>query len=78
MKEGSKKEERLDIQKAIKRPGALRKTAQRKGLLEGKNDKLTKSDLDKLERFARKHGDSRLLKQVNLARTLSKLRKKKK
>lgn len=62
------------IQKAIKRPGALRRTARRLGLLRGKNDKLSKSDLDKLESHARKTGNTRLLRQVNLARTLRKLR----
>lgn len=64
------------MQKAVKRPGALRKTAKRMGLIKG-DEKLSKSDLDKLEAKARRTGNKRLLKQVVLARTFKKYRKKK-
>lgn len=63
------------IQKAIKNPGALRRTARRLGLLKGKNDKLTQEDLRKLEAHAKRTGNTTLLRRVRLARTLKKLRK---
>jgi len=53
------------IQKAIKRPGALRAKAKRKGLVKG-NEKLSSSDLSKLS----SSGDTRTKRQANLARTL--------
>jgi len=55
------------IQGAIKKPGALRATAKRAGMVEGK-EKLSESDLGRLSAKA---------KRVNLARTLRKLRKSK-
>lgn len=60
------------IQKAIKNPGALRATARRMGLIKG-DEKLTQSDLDRLESRARKAGDTTLLRRVNLARTLKRM-----
>ena len=65
------------IQKAIKKPGALRATARRLGLLKGKDDKLSASDLEALERRAKRTGDTTLLRRVNLARTLRKLSRRK-
>lgn len=56
---------------AIKRPGALRATAKRAGLLKGE-EKLSGSDLAKLGRRAERTGNTRLQRQVNLARTLRK------
>lgn len=59
------------IQKAIKHPGALRATAKRAGLIEG-DEKLSLSDLAKLEARAKATGNTKLLRRVNLARTLRK------
>lgn len=61
------------IQKAIRKPGALRRTAKRLGLIKG-DEKLSQTDLNKLETYARKRGDTTLLRRVNLARTLKRLR----
>jgi len=63
------------IQRAIKRPGALRATAKRMGLIKG-DEPLSASDLAILARRAKKTGNTRLLRQVNLARTLKKLHRK--
>jgi len=57
------------IQSAIKRPGALTRTAKRLGLLKG-DETLSVSDLAKLMAHANKTGNTRLKRQVNLARTL--------
>jgi len=62
------------IQKAIKRPGALRRVARRLGLIKG-DEKLSNEDLQKLKEHAKRTGNTRLLRQVNLAKTLKKLRK---
>lgn len=59
------------IQKAIKRPGALRAKAKRKGLVK-EDDSLSQSDLARLA----KPGSTRTKRQVALARTLKKLRKR--
>lgn len=64
------------IQGAIKHPGALRRAAMRLGLLKGKGDKLSKTDLKKLESHARKTGNAKLLRRVLLARTLKRLSKR--
>ena len=61
------------IQRAVKSPGALRRTAARLGLLRGENDKLSKTDLRKLEARARRTGNTKLLRRVLLARTLRRL-----
>lgn len=63
------------IQSAIQKPGALRRTAKRMGLIKG-NEKLSASDLDTMEAKARKTGNTKLLRRVNLARTLKKLSEK--
>ena len=63
------------IRKAIKKPGALRETARRMGLLKGKDDKLSEADLDRMERAARRSGNVKLLRRVLLARTLRKMRR---
>lgn len=64
------------IQKAVKNPGALRRTAKRLGLIEG-DEPLTASDLAKLEAHAKKTGNTTLLRRVNLAKTLKRMGKKK-
>jgi len=66
--------ERRWIQKAIKRPGALRATAKRMGLVKG-DEPLSSSDLATLERRARAEHNLRLLRQVLLARKLKSFRK---
>lgn len=65
----AKKRKKKWVQKAISRPGALRKTAKRMGLIKGE-EKLSASDLNKLERHAERTKNQRLEKQVHLARTL--------
>jgi hypothetical protein len=60
------------IQRAIRNPGALRRTAKRMGLIKG-DEKLSEADLNKLASRARKTGDTTLMRRVNLARTLRKL-----
>lgn len=60
------------IQEAIQKPGALRETAKRKGLIEGE-EKLSKTDLKKLEKVGGKTGQ-----RARLAATLKGLGKKKK
>ena len=61
------------IQGAIKRPGALRAKAKRKGLVKG-DESLSSSDLASLS----KGGDTRTKRQVNLARTLKHLGRRRK
>lgn len=57
------------IQKAIQKPGSLRATAKKKGLIKGE-EKLTSSDLSKLEKSGGKTA-----KRARLARTLKGLNK---
>lgn len=61
------------IQRAIKRPGALRAKARRRGLIKG-DEPLSQSDLDEL----RRSGDTRTKRQVALARTLKRLARRRK
>jgi hypothetical protein len=61
------------IQRAIRNPGALRRTAKRMGLIKG-DEKLSETDLNKLASRAGKTGDTTLMRRVNLARTLRKLK----
>jgi len=63
------------IGKAIKRPGGLRRSAKRLGILRG-DEKLTATKLQALERHARKTGNKLLLRRVLLAKTLSRMRRK--
>ena len=63
------------IQKAIKKPGALRASAKRMGLLK-KDEKLSATDLAKMKKKAKKSGSTKLLKRIALAKTLQKMRKK--
>ena len=58
------------IQKAIKRPGALTRKADK-----NKDGKLSGKELDAAERKAERKGDTRTEKQVHLARTLRKMNK---
>jgi hypothetical protein len=60
------------IQGAIKRPGALRRKA---GVKEGEN--IPQSKLASMAATAKRTGDTTTLRQVNLARTLKKMRRKK-
>ena len=58
------------IQRAIKKPGSLRKTAKRKGLIKG-DEKLSQSDLSEMDKDA-----SPLTKRrIALAKTLKRIRK---
>lgn len=70
-KQASSKNSRW-IQSAIEKPGALRRTAKRMGLIRG-NETLSASDLNALEAKAKKTGNTKLLRRVNLARTLKRL-----
>lgn len=63
------------IQAAIKRPGALRAKARRAGLLKGE-EALSASDLNTLKGKAKKRGDTRTLRQIALAKTLKKMKKR--
>lgn len=63
-------EEEEWIQKAVEKPGALRATAKRKGLVKG-DEPLSKTDLKKLEAMGGKTA-----KRARLARTLKGLKKK--
>lgn len=65
------KKKKKFIKKAIKRPGALTNFAKRNKTL----NKDGTINLDKTETLARKRDNTRVLRQVNLARTLRKLRK---
>jgi hypothetical protein len=60
------------IKQAIKKPGALRATAKRAGLLK-KGETLSKTDIAKLK----KSKNPKTRKRAQLAETLGKLRKKK-
>lgn len=71
-KGGDVKDKKKWIQKAVSggKKGALRKTAMKKGLLRSKKEKLSKTDLKKLEKMGGKTA-----KRAHLAETLSKLKK---
>jgi hypothetical protein len=60
------------ISKAIKKPGSLRASAKRMGLLKGK-DKLSSSDLAKMKRRAEATGNTKMKRRVALAKTLKKM-----
>jgi len=60
------------IKDAIKRPGALRAKARARGLIKG-DEKLSEADLAKLA----KSGDTRTKRQVSLARTMKRFKKRK-
>ena len=62
------------IQKAIKKPGALRATAKRMKLLK-EGETLSASDLDKMKKKAKQTGTKKLMARVNLAKTLKKMKK---
>lgn len=62
------------IQGAVKKPGALRATASREGLIKG-GEKLSSTDLHRLAAQAKKSGNKLLAKRVSLAKTFSKMRK---
>ncbi len=61
------------ISKAIGEPGALRRKA---GLAPKGDEPIPASKLASLERSARRRGDTKTLRQINLARTLRKLGKR--
>jgi len=63
------------IQKAVKKPGGLRRSAKRLGIIKG-DEKLTASKLAALERHARKTGNKLLLRRVLLAKAFMKMRRK--
>lgn len=65
------------IAKAIEKPGALRATAKRMGLIKG-DETLSASDLNIMESRARKSDNKKLLRRVLFARTLKKLPRRKK
>lgn len=58
---------------AIKRPGSLREAAARRGLIKGE-EKMTQRDLFSMGKSAKKSGDTTMMRRVNLAKTLAKLR----
>jgi len=58
------------IKDAIKKPGSLRATAKRQGLLKG-SENLSQSDLSKMS----KGGSTKTKRRVALARTLKKMHK---
>lgn len=60
------------IKKAIKRPGALTAKGKAAGLVKGK-ETLSRSDILTLRASAKKRGDTRTVRQSNLALTLAKL-----
>jgi hypothetical protein len=62
------------IQGAVKKPGALRATAKREGLIKG-DEKLSGTDLKKLAAQAADTGNKKLAQRVNLAKTFAKMRK---
>lgn len=71
----SKHKDHKWIQGAIKRPGALRATASRMGILKGHDDVLSAKDMAKLKAKARTTGNTRLARQVALAKTLKGMHK---
>lgn len=62
------------MQGAVKRPGALRAKAKSMGLISG-DETLSASDLNTLDQEADDTDNSRLKKQVTLARTFKKAQK---
>ena len=62
------------IQGAVKKPGALRATAKRMKLIKGK-EKLSSKDLNIMAKKAKKPGNTKLSRRVNLAKTFKKMRK---
>ena len=62
------------IQKAIKKPGALRATAKRMGLLK-EGQTLSQSDLAKMSSKAKKSGNTKLKRRIALAKTLKKMKR---
>jgi len=62
------------IQKAIKKPGALRATAKRMKLLK-EGETLSASDLAKMKKKAEQTKNKKLMARVNLAKTLKKMKK---
>jgi hypothetical protein len=62
------------IKGAVKKPGALRATAKREGIIKG-DEKLSGSDLKKLAAQASKKDNKLLAKRVALAKTFAKMRK---
>jgi hypothetical protein len=62
------------IQGAVKKPGALRDTAKRMGLIKG-DELLSSKDLDELKSKAKKSNNALLMRRVNLAKTFKKMKK---
>jgi hypothetical protein len=62
------------IQDAVKKPGALRETAKRMGLIKG-DELLSSKDLDELKSKAKKSNNALLMRRVNLAKTFKKMKK---
>jgi hypothetical protein len=62
------------IQGAVKKPGALRDTAKRMGLIKG-DELLSSKDLSELKSKAKKSGNTLLMRRVNLAKTFKKMKK---
>ena len=63
------------ISKAIKKPGALRAKAKKAGLVK-KGEKLSAKDLSVMEKKAKKSGNLKTERQINLAKTLKGFNKK--
>ena len=62
------------IKDAVKKPGALRATAKREGLIKG-DELLSSKDLDELKSKAKKSNNALLMRRVNLAKTFKKMKK---
>ena len=62
------------IKDAVKKPGALRDTAKRMGLIKG-DELLSSKDLDELKSKAKKSNNALLMRRVNLAKTFKKMKK---
>jgi len=67
-----RKRNRYWIQKAIKREGSLRRWAEKHRLL----TKRGTIDLDRAKKYAERKGLTQRIRQINLAKTLRKLRRK--
>lgn len=74
---GSAHKTRKWIKRAVKRPGALRRKMTRWYGLKP-DQKISASMYSKAYKRAKRTGDPRTMRQVNLAKTLSRLRRKKK
>lgn len=61
------------IQKAVKHPGSLRRWAEQHHFINSKGT----IDLSKAEKYAKKEGLKHRLKEINLAKTLRRVRKRK-